>query len=260
MTRSMKFSVAAAAVLGIAGVSSANIVYSTINTLPSSTGQSAAGHRSQPNTLQPPPANSYIWDDINIDDETTFNTPRFMFGESHLRLEMVTIAVVQQPGAESTTVNLAMAQTIAGVGPNNPSIDSSTVQVIGSKLIPAWPNSNNAVARTIAVTFAIAPATAIPVNYLDQTGYGQFALGVSFGDVGPNNLWAISDYDPVADSELNLDVYYENNYAPLSLTHAGNPVHATFAVQIEGTPVPEPTALGVLGLGALTMLRRRRTA
>ncbi|HMO25695.1 MAG TPA: PEP-CTERM sorting domain-containing protein [Tepidisphaeraceae bacterium] len=260
MTRSTTLSVAVATLLSAAGMSSAGIVYSTINTLPSTIGQSAAGHRSQPNTMQPPPANSYIWDDINIDDETTFNTPQFMFGQSHLLLESITIAVVQQPGAASTTVNLAMAETIAGTGTNPPSINAGTVQVIGSQTIPAWPNGNNPVARTIVVNFAIAPFTAIAVNYADQPGYGQFALGVSFGDVGPNNLWAISDYNAPGDSELNLDLYFENNYAPLSLEYGGEEVHATFAVQIEGTPVPEPTALGVIGLGALTLLRRRRSA
>lgn len=240
-TASSKLSLAAVATLATAGLAQAIPVYSLLTErVP------FVGDRSQPVA-----AGTSIYDDVNIQDA-------LLGANTAIRLDQVKVGILRDPGAPATTLTLSVAETNPGVGSGFPSVVLPSTP-IGTIAMPAFAG---VVADVEVFDIIFAPGTGPIVNleFGDQPGYGQFAVGVAFSNADPKNTWAIHDYVGTQ-LFLNLDGAWENDGTAFSIDLPGTPpvpVYTTFMLGIDATPVPEPAALSLLALGVVPMLRRRR--
>lgn len=241
-TASSKLALAAVATLATTGVSQAITVYSLLTP------------KDPPNFIgdrNVPVANgTYIYDDVNVDNA-------LLGVNTALRINQIRVGILRDPGAPATTVSFRLAETNPQLVPF-PILDSGTVQTIGSVPLAAY---SGGVPTVDLVDLIFAPGTGPIVNleFADQPGYGQFAVGVAFGDNSPKNTWAVHDYTLVPPQlYLNLDGAWSDSFVPYSLTFGGNDIYTTFMLGIDASPIPEPASLSLLALGALPMLRRRR--
>lgn len=244
-TASSKLALAAVATLSTAGVSQAITVYSLLTP------------KDPPNFIgdrNVPVANgTYIYDDVNVDNA-------LLGSNTALRINQIRVGILRDPGAPATTVSFRLAETNPQVVPF-PILDSGTVQTIGSVGLSAYGGS---VPTVELVDLIFPPATGPIVNleFGDQPGYGQFAVGLAFNDTpsaSPKNTWAIHDYTIVPPQlYLNLDGAWSDSFVPYSLTFGGNDIYTTFMLGVDASPIPEPASLSLLALGVVPMLRRRR--
>jgi MYXO-CTERM domain-containing protein len=88
--------------------------------------------------------------------------------------------------------------------------------------------------------------------------FPAFLLGVQLSNPDANNGWRLTNG---ADANANVGWMYDTDLTDPEVRFnfgTGGPA-AAFYIEIEGTPVPTPGALALLGLGGLTAMRRRRS-
>lgn len=101
----------------------------------------------------------------------------------------------------------------------------------------------------------------VPLQYGFSAGFGAFSIGVSFSNTSTANGWRITNPSP-SPNATGLAFLWDPNMTgtpnPEFAFSFGTTLPSTFFIIVEGTPVPAPGSLALVGLGGLVALRRRR--
>jgi len=195
--------------------------------------------------------NGAIFDDVLIDNfiNNTSNLPQIEVGS-------VTVGILRQPGAGATTITGYWGTTTTPVNPTQFPILNNPQTSFGSVSIPAFAGATEAVEY-----FTITPASpfTVQLNLTDQPTFSEFAIGLSFSNTQAN-AWAVALPDT---PDTNLDGAWDSNLvantnAAYALEFNGNPIYTTFALEVNGTIVPEPGSVALVALAGVAIATRRK--
>jgi len=201
---------------------------------------------------------------IAYDDVPINNT--VLGAATSMDVTKVTVGIRQVAGAPTTDVSVFWTTLTTTVTAPDTQIDSPG-SLIGTTNLPAA-----AASVTSLVTFGDGVNTLfnVPLNSTLIPGFGSFALGVRLSSTDSSNGWRnTTPAAGFANANQAMWVYDPNGVEGI----AGTPTEfgpfgfgvpsasvppTTFYIVIEGNPVPEPTSLSMLVLGAAALARRRR--
>jgi len=201
-----------------------------------------------------------LWDDVDLNTTGQGIAP-------NANVTRVTFNVLQLPGDVGGTVNAFWTALVPDVARNGGAGDLTdddpgvAHSIGGATVIPANISAN--VVRT-NITFGDGVNTLFNTGILNQTyqaNLGIFLLGLQFSNATNNQGWTVATHPD------NLDVLWDDNQPitqnfsefTYSTDSAAQPIIGTNMVKVEGSVVPEPTTLGVLGAASVGLLMRRRS-
>lgn len=200
------------------------------------------------------PLGAGIQQDVTFDDIPIPNAR--LFGATAVDVTRVTVGIRRAGNAPATDVNLFWATATTTVTAPDTELDVP-YNVIGTRSL--LPRSTSAFI-TEQVVFGDGTSTLFtaPLNSTLINGFGSFLLGLQFSNGDALNGWRLTSG---ADANANVMWIYDTDVTPaegaFNFGAAPNPA-ATFYIVVEGSPVPEPASLGLLGgVGILAMRRRR---
>ncbi|MFN0135015.1 MAG: PEP-CTERM sorting domain-containing protein [Phycisphaerae bacterium] len=205
----------------------------------------------------PADANRFILDDVPIPVAN-------LGGFTSLDVTRVTLGIRRLAGAPATDIELFHSTfSDTAVAPDtimdSPPVSAGTISLAAT-----------AVTLTQLVVFGDGVNTLFSTslnmnvigdgNPLNGAEFGSLLIGARFSNASSNlNGWRITSgpdanaagvawlYDPGLTGSPNPE--FQFGFAA--------PTLSSFYIILEGTPVPEPTSLALLGLGALALIRRR---
>jgi hypothetical protein len=200
------------------------------------------------------PLGSGIQQDITFDDIPIPNAR--LGGASAVDVTKVTVGIRRGGTAPATDINMFFATATTTVVAPDTELDVPFTPFGTASLL----GRNEAAFITELVTFGDGVNTlfTVPLNSTVIDGFGTFLLGLQFTNGDTLNGWRLTSG---ADANANVMWIYDNDLANVegAFNFGAPPAPAaTFYVIIEGTPVPEPGSLGLLGAAGLLVLRRRR--
>ncbi len=238
------------------------VVYSRLN---------AHGARFNPGVGGNPPGTGLqadvVFDDIPIPIAA-------LGGNTALEVTRVTLGIVRTGtdfappsgpggGAPASDFNLFFSTASTTATAPDTQLDTPPTFVATQSL----PERTEAGAIIEAVTFGdgVNPLFTVPLNFTilqsapGAEDFGTFMLGLQISDTTANarNGWGIST--GLSLNAQNIIWLLDSDLANPEISASFGPgAPASFLIEIEGTPVPEPGSLMLLGLGAACVLRRRR--
>lgn len=181
-------------------------------------------------------------------------------GMTSIDVTRVTVGIRRAAVAPATDINLFWATATTGTTLPDTELDGPGTMFGTVSLMER--NDTGFVTELVTVGDGVTPMFTVPLNMnligTNPGDFGTFMIGVQITDTtagasngirltsGPDgnaNVFWLYDSD-LADPELRV------GFAP--------PTLATFYIIVEGTPVPAPGALALMGLGGLVAARRRR--
>lgn len=180
-----------------------------------------------------------------------------------LDVTRITVGIRQLANAPATDVSLFWSTFTTTVVAPDSNLDTP------GNFVATQPLAGSLVAVTSLMTFGDGITTMFnaPLNTtLFAGGIGAFSVGLRFSNTSNLNGWRVATPAPTF---LNSGTGWIHDAAG-TLGIAGNPAEvtfnlgappnppATFYLIVEGNLVPEPGSLGLLTLGALAIVRRRR--
>lgn len=186
-------------------------------------------------------------------DDVPIPTTR-LAGNTSIDVTRVTVGIRRIAGAPATDVSLFWSTATTGAVLPDTELDVP-FNAIGTL-------SLEAAAATVTELVTIGDGSTVlftaPLNTtLITPDFATFFIGVQLSNVDALNGWRITSGP---DANANVFWMYDTDLAdPEGRFNfgAGGPP-SSFYIEIEGTPVPTPGALALLGLGGLAAARRRR--
>ncbi|MFO0832711.1 MAG: PEP-CTERM sorting domain-containing protein [Phycisphaerales bacterium] len=226
------FVVGALAIATLAGAANATVAYS---------------FTTETGSRWTPTANVINFDDVFIDNA-------LIGGNNAITLDSVTVGIRRLAGAGATTINVYAAPMLTS--DLNTSAAMGTPVLLGSVNLGA-----QAAAATVPVTVN-APLTTILLNSNIAGATPLFSglfIGVQVTNLDTLQGWRIVSGGTVGANFTDRLFTYNTstNTATGPVAFAPPTPNAAYAI-IDGTFVPAPSALGLIGLGGLVAVRRRR--
>lgn len=207
----------------------------------------------QAGTTTPADNRRVAFDDIPIPNAT-------LNGATSLDVCRVTVGIRQVAGAPATDVNVFWSTLTTTVTAPDTEIDIPAT-LLGTVSLPA---AAATVTSLVSIGTSGGPTLFnVPLNSTIINGFGTFAIGVGLSSTDGLNGWRLTNgpsananvfwqYDPGLTGQPNPEAAFLFSQAT-----PPNPL-ACFYVVIEGTPVPTPGSVTLLGLAGLIAARRRR--
>ncbi len=200
-------------------------------------------------------ANRVAYDDVPIANA-------LLGANTALQVTKVTVGIRQLAGAPATNVSVYWTTFTTATTPPDTQID------IPANLVGMQGLGAAAASVTSLVTFGdgVTPMFTVPLNTTLIPGFGSFALGVNLSSTNSANGWRITN-PAVGFANANTAAWAHDPDQTSGIAGApteigpfnfGAGAPATFYIVIEGNPVPEPATLGLLSLGGILLLKRRR--
>lgn len=110
-----------------------------------------------------------------------------------------------------------------------------------------------------SVTEVLTVSNAGGLFYVDPnnslvTGYSAFAIGLKLTGDTASNGWRMT-----SGPDANIDAFWDyTNPTTQTFSYFGGTPAATFYINVEGEPVPEPGTIAAIGLGLVGIIARRR--
>ncbi len=189
---------------------------------------------------------------INFDDVFISNT--LVGGNNAITLDSVTVGIRRLAGAGATTVNVYAAPMLTS--------DLNTSGALGTPVLLGSVNLGaQAAAATVPVTVN-APLTTILLNSNIAGATPNFSglfIGVQVTNLDTLQGWRIVSGGTVGANFTDRLFVYDTSTSTATgpVAFAAPTPNATYTI-IDGTFVPAPGALGLVGLGGLVATRRRR--
>ena len=231
---------AVVASLGVSSLSSAAILY-TAGT------ETGSRYNAQANT---PPTNTPPFTQANA---ITFTNCVFTGGNTSAVIERLTFGIRQLAGAPSVDLRFFVGQ-MAGDG----SLVTSSVQDIGTASVAA-----SAAAATTLVNFTLSSPVKLLMNDLapsGNAGLSGFFVGLRFEGANAangSNGWRITNA-PAVGLAFNRFGLYDPTTSAAGFFAFNAPTPSYMYVNVEGSLIPAPGALALLGVAGLAGSRRRR--
>ncbi len=175
-------------------------------------------------------------------------------GNTSIAVSRVTVGVRRLANAPAVDVSLFFSTATSGTVAPDTALDVPFNNIATVSLL-----ANGATAVTTLVTLGdgINPLFTVALNTTLLTpDFGTFFLGMQFSNADNLNGWRVTS-GPDANANA-VWLFDSDNANPEGAFTLGGVPTAAFYIEIEGTPVPAPGALALLGLGGLTAVRRRR--
>ncbi len=193
-----------------------------------------------------PTANVINFDDVFIDNA-------LIGGNNAITLDSVTVGIRRLAGAGATTINVYAAPMLTS--------DLNTSAAMGTPVLLGSVNLGAQVASaTVPVTVTSSTTILLNSNIAGATPlFSGLFIGVQVVNTDGLQGWRIVSGGPVGANFTDRLFTYNTatNVATGPVAFAAPTPNATYAI-IDGTFVPTPGALGLLGLGGLVATRRRR--
>lgn len=224
--------VAALAIATLAGAAQATVAYS---------------FTTETGSRWTPTANVINFDDVFIDNA-------LIGGNNAITLDSVTVGIRRLAGAGATTVNVYAAPMLTG--------DVNTSAALGTPILIGSVNLGPQVAAATVPVTVNAPLTTILLNSGIAGATPLFSgmfIGVQVTNLDTLQGWRIVSGGTVGANFTDRLFTYNTatNTATGPVAFAPPTPNATYTI-IDGTFVPTPGALGLVGLGGLAVARRRR--
>lgn len=193
-----------------------------------------------------PTANVINFDDVFIDNA-------LIGGNNAITLDSVTVGIRRLAGAGASTINVYAAPMLTS--------DLNTSAALGTPILLGSVNLGaQAASATVPVT--VTSSTTILLNSTIAGATPLFSglfIGVQVVNTDGLQGWRIVSGGPIGANFTDRLYTYNTstNTATGPVAFAAPTPNATYTI-IDGTFVPTPGALGVLGLGGLVAARRRR--
>ena len=189
---------------------------------------------------------------ITLDD--VFIDNRLIGGNSAITLDRVTVGIRRAGSAPATDITIWGAPILSNLtGP------AAVGNPVALGTVPLAARSN---AGLITELVSVTPGTTVPLNVLvsgPRPNFSGLFIGVSFSNTSTDNGWIVVSGGPSGANFTNR--YFQFDTATTTAFGPNRfdpPIPSAFYSIIEGTFVPTPGALALLGLGGIVAGRRRR--
>jgi hypothetical protein len=232
------------ALVGVAMPADAGVVYSNTSPIPYIANPGRGGIISGTGVQQ-----DVLFDDVPIPDDR-------LFGRDMLEVTRVTVGVGRIADAPPVDATLYWATATTTVTHPDTQLDAPG-HLIGTGSVTGTAPPQTFITELVVIGDGVSTLFTVPLNRTMFSDFGTFLIGVQFSNDDMRNGWRLT-----GGPDLNADWFwqYDTDRPIPEVVTPERPQFATFYIEIEGRPVPEPATLGLLAPGALLVLRRRQAA